>query len=195
MNKKELVINYLNSHNGYITTSELVNLGISKSLIPNYIKSKTLKKVGYGLYMDYSKLEDKYYIIQKRYPNAIFSYNTAFYILNLINIIRKEVDVTIERKQRVREKYNVHYVSENYYNVGIIEIASPSGNLIKVYNAERCICDMLKSDDEFDLELQNKILDCYFNSKDKDIDRLLEYSKLFNIYDKVDTIVKLMMKW
>ena len=81
MNKKELVINYLNSHNGYITTSELVNLGISKSLIPNYIKSKTLKKVGYGLYMDYYKLEDKYYIIQKRYPNAIFSYNTAFYIL------------------------------------------------------------------------------------------------------------------
>lgn len=194
MNKKELVINYLNSHNGYITTSELVNLGISKSLIPNYIKSKTLKKVGYGLYMDYSKLEDKYYIIQKRYPNAIFSYNTAFYILNLINTIRKEVDVTIERKQRVREKYNVHYVSENYYNVGIIEIASPSGNLIKVYNAERCICDMLKSDAEFNLELQNKILDCYFKSKDKDIDRLLEYSKLFNIHDKVDTIVKLMMK-
>ena len=63
------------------------------------------------------------------------------------------------------------------------------GNPIKVYNVERCICDMLKSND-FDLELQNSILRDYFKSKEKDIDKLLEYSKIFNIYEKVNTLVE-----
>ncbi len=39
-------------------------------------------------------------------------------------------------------------------------------NPIKIYNAERCICDMLKNDD-FDLELQNNILHDYFNNSEK----------------------------
>jgi hypothetical protein len=42
---------------------------------------------------------------------------------------------------------------------------------------------------DFNLELQNNILHYYFNSSDKDIDKLLDYSKIFNIYDKVKTLV------
>ena len=54
---------------------------------------------------------------------------------------------------------------------------------------------MLKSDCEFDLELQNRILNKYFYSKDKDLDKLIEYSKIFNIYEKVNTIIEVMMRW
>ena len=32
-------------------------------------------------------------------------------------------------------------------------------------------------------------------SKNKNIDLLLEYAKIFNIYDKVNTIVEIMMGW
>ena len=71
-----------------------------------------------------------------------------------------------------------------YINKGIIEATSPFGNPVKVYNAERCICDMLRSEKEFDLELQNRVLDYYFSSKDKNIELLLEYSKIFNINEK-----------
>lgn len=145
--------------------------------------------------MDTNIFEDEFYIIQKKYPSAIFSYNTALYILNLTNRTPNEIDITVPRDKTVRGNYNVHRVSENYYNVGIIETESPLGNPVKVYNAERCICDMLKSENDFDLELQNRILNYYWNSKDKNIDLLLEYAKRFNIYDKVNIIAKVMMKW
>lgn len=134
-------------------------------------------------------------LFYKKYPSAIFSYNTAFHILNLTNKTPSEIDITVPRDKRVRGNYNVHHVSNNYYEIGIIEVMSPFGNKVKVYNAERCICDMLRSEKEFDLELQNRILDYYFNSKDKNIELLLEYSKIFNIYEKVNTIVGVMMKW
>ena len=164
MSNKEKVIEFLNSNHGYITTAEFLTLGMSKPLIQKFLDEGLIERVSYGLYMDSKILKDEYFILQKKYPLAIFSYNTALHILNLTNI-------------------------------GIIKALSPSGNPVKIYNAERCICDMLRTEGEFDLELQNRVLDYYFHSKDKDVDKLLEYAKVFNIYDKVNTIVEVMMKW
>lgn len=195
MCNKEKIIEFLKHNNGYITTADFLNLNISKPLIQNYLDEGIIEKVSHGLYMDSKLFEDEYYILQKKYPSAIFSHNTALHILNLTNRAPLEIDITVPREKNVRGNYSVHRVSENYYNVGIIERKSPYGNLVKVYNAERCICDMLRSEGEFDLELQNRVLFYYFKSNDKDIDRLLEYAKIFNIYEKVNTIVEVMMKW
>ena len=195
MKNKEKLIEFLKNNHGYITTSELLKLKIYKSQIEFYINKGIIEKVSYGLYMDSKLFKDEYYILQKKYPKAIFSYNTALHILNLTNKTPSEIDITVPRDKRVRGTYNIHRVSNNYYEIGIIETISPFGNPVKVYNAERCICDMLRSNKEFDLELQNRVLDYYFNSKEKNIELLLKYAKIFNIYDKVNTIVEVMMKW
>ena len=195
MHKENELIEFLKKNNGYITTAELVGLNIYKSQIQFYIDNGIIERVSHGLYMSTKIFKDEYYILQKKYPSAIFSYNTALHILNLTNKIPSEIDITVLRNKRVRGNYNVHYVSENYYEIGIIKMTSPLGNPVKVYNAERCICDMLRSEKDFDLELQNRVLDYYFSSKDKNIELLLEYAKIFRIYDKVNTIVEVMMKW
>ena len=195
MSNEKKVIEFLNNNHGYITTAEFLALGINKPLIQKFINEGLIEKVSYGLYMDNSILKDEYYILQKKYPIAIFSYNTALYILNLTNRTPTQIDITVPRDKKVRGNYNIHRVSKKYYNIGIIEAESPNGNPIKIYNAERCICDMLRTEGEFDLELQNRVLDYYFSSKDKNIDLLLEYAEIFNIYEKVNTIVEVMMKW
>ena len=195
MNNKEKLIEFLKNNHGYISTTQLLELKIYKSQIQFYINKGIIEKVSHGLYMDTKLIKDEFYILQKKYPSAIFSYNTALHILNLTNKTPSEIDITVPRTKRVRGNYNVHHVSDNYYEIGIIEIKSPLGNPVKVYNAERCICDMLRSDKEFDLELQNRILNYYFSSKEKNIKLLLEYSEIFNIYEKVNTIVEVMMKW
>ena len=194
MNEQKIKI-FLNNNNGYITTSDFLKLGISKPLIQKFIDEGIIERVSHGLYMDAKIFKDEYYITQKKYPLAIFSYNTALHILNLTNRTPMEIDITVPRDKKVRGNYKVHRVSENYYKIGIIDAVSPLGNPVKVYNAERCICDMLRSEDEFDLELQNRVLDYYWHSKNKNIDLLLEYAKIFNIYDKVNTIVEVMMNW
>lgn len=145
--------------------------------------------------MDSINIADEYYILQKKYPLLVFSYNTALYILNFTNKTPDIIDITVPRKKAVRCAYNIHWVPDNYYNIGIIDAISPLGNPIKIYNAERCICDMLRSNDEFDLELKNRVLNYYWNSENKNIELLLEYAKIFNIYDKVNTIVEIMMGW
>ena len=195
MSNEEKLKEFLNNNHGYITTSEFLNIGISKPLIQRFIDDGIIERINHGLYMDTNIFKDEYYILQNKYPLAIFSYNTALHILNLTNRTPDVIDITVPRDKKVRGNYNVHRVSKKYYGIGIIDEISSLGNPIKVYNAERCICDMLRSTDEFDLELQNRVLNYYWNSKDKNIDLLLEYAKIFNIYDKVNTIVEVMFKW
>ena len=195
VNNEKMIIEFLENNNGYISTSDFLNLNISKPMINKFIDLGLIRKVSHGLYISNELVEDEYYIIQKKYSFAIFSYNTAFHILNMTNRTPYEIDITVPRGKTIRGDYNVHYVTENYYDIGIIETLSPCGNVVRIYNAERSICDMLRSDTEFDLELQNRILNYYFESENRNVDKLLEYAKIFNIYDKVNTIVEVMMKW
>ena len=188
MTNEDKIKQFLDANHGYISTSDFLRLNISKPLIKKYVNKGLINKVSHGLYMDSNLLVDDEYVFQKRYPDAIYSYKTALSILGLIKETQKEVEITVNSKKRVLCNYKVHYVANKYYDIGIIEFNNMFNNPIKIYNAERCICDMLKSDD-FDLELQNNILHGYFNGNDKDIDKLLEYSKIFNIYEKVRTLV------
>ncbi len=189
MTNEDKIKQFLDANHGYMSTSDFLKLNISKPLIKKYIDKGLINKVSHGLYIDSNTLVDDEYVFQKRYPDAIYSYKTALSMLGLIKELPEEIEITVNSKKRVLSNYKVHYVSDKYYDIGIIEINNMFNNPIKIYNAERCICDMLKSD-VFDLELQNNILHNYFNSSDKDIDKLLEYSKIFNIYDKVKTLVE-----
>ena len=188
MNNETKIREFLKNNYGYITTSDFLNLSISKPLIKKYIDNGLIRKVSHGIYMDINLLIDDEYVFQKRYPEAIFSYKTALNMLGYIKEKPRLKEITINSKKRVLSDYKVHYVSDKYYNIGIIETKNMFGNPIKLYNIERCICDMLKNND-FELELQNNILHDYFGSNEKDIYKLLEYSKLFNVYDKVSTLV------
>ncbi len=192
---KDVVINFLKKNNGYITTKDFINIGISKPCIKEYINIGLVEKVGHGIYMDSNLFFDELFILQKRYPSAIYSYNTAFYLLNITDRAPMNIDITVLNDKKIRGNYHIHRVVDKYYNIGIIEVDSPFGNKVKSYNLERSICDMIKDEDSFDLELRNRILDNYFKSDKKNIDLLFEYSKIFKIYDKVKLIVEVMSKW
>ena len=52
-----------------------------------------------------------------------------------------------------------------------------------------------KNQDEYDIELYNKILKSYFDLKDKNLKLLDKYARIFNVYEKLTTIMEVLMKW
>lgn len=184
---------FLKNNHGYITTKEFENTGISKTSIPELIKQKIIRKVAYGIYIDNTLIEDEFYILQKRFSNIIFSYNTACYLLNLSDRSPYKIEVTTINHNNINEDLDIHYVSKNKFDVGIIEIESPYSNPIKIYNAERCICDILRNPDSVDLEVYNKIINNYFKQRDKNLNLLEEYSKIFNVHEKFEHIMEVLI--
>ena len=192
MNRNKL-IDYLNQNNGYIKTRDFEKLGIPRPSIKGYIDKKIIRKVSRGLYIDNNLIEDEFYILQQKFSNIVFSYNTACYLLNLSDRAPYKIDVTTLNHNNISEDLQIHYVSKDKFEIGIIEIESPYGNPIKIYNAERCICDLLKNKNEVDIELYNKIINNYFRSKDKDLSTLEEYAKIFNIQEKFENIIEVLI--
>lgn len=184
---------FLNENHGYIRTRDFKKLGISRPSIQSYIDKKIIRKVSRGLYIDNNLLEDEFYILQQKFSNIIFSYNTACYLLNLSDRAPYKIDVTTLNHNNIRENLEIHYVAKDKFNIGIIEIESPYSNPIKIYNAERCICDILKSPDSVDFELYNKIINNYFKQKNKDLSILEEYSKIFKVHEKFEHIMEVLI--
>lgn len=184
---------FLNENYGYIRTRDFEKLGISRPSIQSYINKKIIRKLSRGLYIDNNLIEDEFYILQQKFSNIIFSYNTACYLLNLSYRAPYKIDVTTLNHNNISEDLKIHYVAKDKFNIGIIEIESPYSNPIKIYNAERCICDILKSPDSVDFELYNKIINNYFKQKNKDLSTLEEYSKIFNVHEKFEHIMEVLI--
>ena len=192
METKELK-EFLKKNHGYITSKEFELIGISKASIPELINKKIIRKVAYGIYIDNNLIEDEFYILQKRFSNIVFSYNTACYLLGLSDRAPYKIEITTINHNNINEDLDIHYVSNDKFDIGLIEIESPYSNPIKIYNAERCICDILKNPESVDLEVYNKIINNYFKSRNKNLSLLEEYSKIFNVHERFEHIMEVLI--
>ena len=65
----------------------------------------------------------------------------------------------------------------------IIEIGSglSAEDAIKIYDLEMTICDIIRDRNKLDLQIFNTAINEYMKRKDKNLIRLAEYAKKFNI--------------
>ena len=66
------------------------------------------------------------------------------------------------------------------------------GNKVKVYDVERCICDIIRSKSRMDLELIKHSVKEYIKRKDKDLVKLSLYAEKLCIKDFVMDYVGMM---
>jgi hypothetical protein len=75
----------------------------------------------------------------------------------------------------------VYKVKDELYEIGLTEMTSPFGNKIQSYNAERTICDLVRSRKNIEIQEYQSILRTYLISKDRNLPELMHYAKLFSI--------------
>jgi hypothetical protein len=74
-------------------------------------------------------------------------------------------------------------ITENY-SLGIVEINSPCGNPIRVYDIERSLCDILRGKGS-DIQIVGTAMKKYATSKEKDIHKLMQYADQLRVKPKV----------
>ena len=123
--------------------------------------------------------------IQARYKGAIFSHESALYLLDLTDRTPLFYSLTVPTGYNATSlKSNgvkVYFVSRRLYRLGVITVKSPHGNPIQTFNLERTICDVLRNRNKMDVQFVNKALKKYVVHKDRNIDQLYNYAKKFRI--------------
>ncbi len=191
------ILKIVEKNNGYITTQEVVNNEIERRFLTNMINDGRLIRIAKGYYGLPNYIADEYYKIASKSKNARFSMTTALYLHNLSerNPLVYNVTLPFGYSGVLQKDKNViiNFVNRNILDLGVIEMTSPFGMKIKVYDIERTICDIIKNKNKVDGEIFSKALKAYARSKNKNLSKLAKYAKIMKIEKKVSEYMEVLL--
>ena len=185
MNNEEQILNLAKDNNGYITTSMVEENGIKRQFLSYLVKKGKIERVDRGIYILPEEPEDIYFILQNKSKKMVFSHITALRFHNLSDRIPHIIDITVTNEYRGslqdKKDINLFRIKKEFIDLGMIYVKSPYGNLIKIYDLERSICDIIRNKKNIELELFNKAIRGYYNKTNKDQIKLFDYAKKLGI--------------
>lgn len=191
------ILKIVEKNNGYVTTKEVVKNGINKTFLTNLVKNGTLVRISRGYYGLPNYIEDEYYKIASKSKNARFSMATALYLHNLSDRTPLVYNITLpfgySGVLQKEKKVILNFVKRELLDLGVIEMTSPFGMKIKVYDIERTICDIIKNKNKIDAEIFSKALKDYAKSKNKNLSKLTKYARAMNIEKKVSEYMEVLL--
>jgi len=197
VNKTDQLNEMLVSNGGYLFTKDVEQAGISRTYLAEYVKTNELEKVAKGIYISSDTWEDSLYILQLRYPKVVFSGETALYLHDMIDREYSEIMVSVPPKfNRTRlcgEGIKVRQEKTEEYELGIICLETNFGHTVRVYDREKCICEMVKHRGELEVSHFQTAMKTYMRSKDKDLSRLMKYAEELCISDEIRKYTEVML--
>ena len=187
----------LKKNNGVIETYQVEDLGINNKVLTRMIERGLIERVARGTYIGADTFEDEYFITQAICKKGIFSHETALYFHDLCDRTPIRYQLTIpsyyNTKLLKNKNYQFFYLKEELYEIGIVEMKTPYGNKVKVYDLERTICDIIRNKKKIEIALFTDAMKIYADRKDRDSIKLHKYAKIFNIEDELRKYLEVLL--
>ena len=177
-------------NDGIIRTRDVEEMGIYRGYLKDMVDSGSLVRESKGIYTVTSDTPDEYSLIQSRSDRLIFSYGTALYLLGMSDCVPSIIDVTVPQGynvSRIKKSYpsiRFHYVKPDVLFEGVKTVITPQGYRVKVYDEERCLCDLIKDKKKIDKQLFTQAIKEYFAGSHS-ARKLLKMAKLFGVEDDI----------
>ena len=187
MNK---IIEEFNKHGGVLKTSELKAVGLNSRQIKKLLNNNEIAKIKQGYYELTGVITSEEVIISRLFPNAVIFLESALHYYEYTDRIPLAWQLAVDRDSN-KSKYKIDYpFVEPFYqepkflNIGVntIEIDNTS---IKIFDRDRTICDLMRYENKIEKEVFANAVMRYIKDPKKNIRRLYEYAKIFNITQKV----------
>ena len=143
------IINKLldSSPDGTLTAQQVTSAGLHRSILQDLVEQGILYRYGRGLYIRSDVWEDDFCLLQKKYKRGIYSHDTALYLHGYSDHTPAQYTMTFPKgyhTSSLKDEYILikRSVPDNY-SFGIVEVESPCGNPIRIYDLERTLCDIL----------------------------------------------------
>lgn len=196
-NPIDKILEILKNQNGILLTSDLAKLGIPRTYLSILIKKGEIQRISRGVYSAANYMVDEMASMQARYKGAIFSHETALYLLGLTDRTPLFYSMTVPAVYNATplkaSGAKVYFVNRGLYLLGEITMKSSHGNNIKTFNLERTICDVLRSRNQIDIQFVNEALKKYVIHKDRNIEQLYNYAMQFRIQKIVREYIEVLL--
>lgn len=188
---------FIEQNGGIVSSRELKKAGIDQALMFEVIKKGIVLKESHGNYMLADNQPDEFRIIQSHSDKLIFSHGTALFLHGISDRVPHNLDITTPQGNnitRIKKHYDYtkfHYCKKELWGLGIETIKTPQGYDVKVYDLERCICDLIRDKKNVDIQLYTCSLKEYFGRRCNPR-KIINYAKQFNLESKVRTYMEVL---
>lgn len=185
MQMNPTILEKIKSNNNMITTAQVIELGFSRAILSKYVKAGLLERSRQGIYILSDSVHDDMCTLMMRSDKIVFSHDTALFLNGLSDRTPFTHSVTIPSNaclpKAIIGECNCYYVKPELHQLGAIDMKTTFGNVVRCYDAERTVCDLLRSRTRIDEETVIAAIKNYAESRNKDLNKLSEYAKQFKV--------------
>ena len=182
---------------GILLTKNAIEAGISKHALYNFIRNNGFEKAAHGVYASPETWKDENYILSLRGPRGVLSHDEALYYHGLTDREPLQKTITIYTgygtSRMVADGIKVFTVKKELLDIGKEIVKTSYGHDIPLYNRERTICDLIRSRNRFEIQDFQTALKTYIMGKNKNLNRLMEYAKLFHVDKKIREYMEVLL--
>ena len=197
MTNSEKILEILKKNNGVITTAEVTEAGISRGSLKYLVDTGVIERAVRGVYQFADVWDDEMYHLQVRYKKGIFSGETALFLHDLTDRTPMRFQMTFPNSYNLTnvksENIKCNRVIKELYELGVVEIKTPTGNLVRTYNMERSLCDILRTQSDTDIQIVSDAFKRYMKRNDKNIPLLSEYAKKLRVEAKLRSYMEVLL--
>jgi len=174
-----------NDNKGIIRTADAVHAGISRTTLVALVKNGKLERIAHGQYILPDNIADDLYMLQQRSAKIVFSHETALFLHDMAERTPFQHSLTIPSSHKLSpvlaEGCKIYYAKPELHKLGQCAVISKMGNEVIAYDAERTICDMLRSRSRIDSQTFAEAMKSYVSRKDQNWIRLRDYAEAFRV--------------
>jgi len=168
------------------THKELEKLFKSDYQIKKAIADKEIFKIEKGIYCN-KQFVHPLEIIVKKYPNAIFTMDSAFYFHGLTDVIPDKMYLAVKRDTTKIANRNIIqiFVSDKFHEIGKTQIEF-EGASINIYKMERMLIELVRNKKKIAFDYYKEIINSYRRKiADLDVTDIENYAKQFDAEDYI----------
>ena len=197
MKKTDIIMKMAKENHGIITNMMIDQIGISRGNLKYLADSGKIERTARGVYTLPEVWEDEFVNLQTRFKRGIFSHESSLFLHDLSDRTPNNYHMTFPATYNLtaakHENIRCTQVIDSLYLVGIEDITSPGGNLVRTYCMERTLCDVLKPRNSVDIQIVTDAFKQYTMRKDKNIPLLSYYGKLFKVEKKLRSYLEVLL--
>lgn len=197
MKQYKLIMDLANRNGGSVSNEMVVSSGLSRGSLKYMVDTNKIEKTSRGVYVLPGAMDDEFFNLQSRFKRGIFSLETALFLFDLTDRTPNRFSMTFPRgyNPSKAKKAGVFSITAkaDLYLLGIKEVRTPSGNVVKAYCMERTLCDILLVRNKVDQGIISDAFKTYVKRKDKDIPLLSHYGGLLKVDKKLRSYLEVLL--
>ena len=168
------------------TYNELLKIEKTRESINKKVKSKELYRIDKGIYST-QEVVNPMLIYAKKYPNAIFTLDTAFYYYGLTDVIPDKYYLATKHKATPIKNVKIVqiFTTDELFELGKNKV-SVDGVLVNMYDMERLLIELIRRKKQIPLDYYKEIINNYRKRiYELNIRKLEKYASCFDIHEHI----------